>query len=282
MLRITLDDYVLHALTERVPSNVHSGLSGLASSEDRVTSGNVAGDQGMYVTSTLQGGRNISMSGALRGDGGSFQTKRQDFIAATMNQRDTTGTVVPRLLKITDLDGRLYQLEVVRRNLDFDHETPAFANYLLQLLAPDPLIYSQTETTATVSLPTGGGFIVPAIVPIDFDSSSGGMATVTNAGNAITKPTIEFYGPLINPVIANDATGSRIGLNLTLVAGDVVVLNHKLRTAVQGGSTNRMGSVMSGVNWWGLVPGDNPIRLSSDSPDTGYAIVRSRSAWSGL
>ena len=279
---IELDGYPLHSLIEDVPSLVHRGLDGLASAEDRIESGTVAGDHGAYVTSTLTGGRVITMDGRLHGSDSNYPVLRQRFIAATSNKRDVDGTVFPRMLKLYDLDGRDYQVGVIRRKLDFAHELPTTSEWRLELFASDPWIYSQDTVSTTLTLPTGGGFTVPVTVPIHFGNATGGSATVTNEGTAITKPVIELHGPLTNPVVTNETTGRRIGLNLTLLTGETVVIDLKARTAIQGGATNRMGSLASGFTWWGLPTGPNTLRLAADTYEAGYAIVTFHSAWGGL
>ena len=282
MQLIELDGYPLHSLIERVPSNVHRGVSGLAAPEDRIESGAVAGDHGLFITSTLSGGRTISIPGRLRGGETDFPVLRQAFIAATTNKRDANGRVAPRTLRLYDLDGRDYQIGVVRRSLEFDHELPTTAEFLLQLVAPDPWIYAQEETSLTLTLPTGGGYTVPVTYPKVYGNATGGTGTITNEGTAITKPVVEFHGPLTNPALTNETTGKRIGLTLTLGVGEVVILDMQRRTAIQGTSTNRMGFLSSGYSWWGLPTGPNDLRLSADTYEAGYAVVRARSAWQGL
>ncbi len=87
---------------------------------------------------------------------------------------------------------------------------------------------------------------------------------------------------MINPVITNLTTGSFLGLNLTLVSGDEVTIDTKNRTVMQGGTTNRMGSLTVGSTFWRLEPGDNTLTLTASAYDAGNASIYYRWTWEGI
>ncbi len=152
----------------------------------------------------------------------------------------------------------------------------------LQLEAMDYILESQTTTTVNSFLPQSGGVVYAVTYPIHFGASSGGSVVATNPGNAPAFPVVTLYGPMMNPVIANDATGEAIRLNLALVAGDVLTINMRRRLIVQGSNTNRMGSLVQGSKFWAVLPGNNNLRVGADSYDVGYATILFRASFLGL
>ena len=105
---------------------------------------------------------------------------------------------------------------------------------------------------------------------------------MTNCGNTPATPTISIAGPAINPVVTNDTSGEKLSLNLTLVAGDVITIDCFKRTVIQGASTNRMASVVTGSKFWSLAPGATALRFSADAYDVGTATITFRDAFIGL
>ncbi len=189
---------------------------------------------------------------------------------------------MPHLLKLTDLTGAQYRVSVVKEKLVMPDDNPSMGTWMLDLRATDWRIQAETLTSTAISLPQSGGVIFfPLTFPITFGASSGGSATITNTGTVEASPIITINGPTINPVISNDTTGERLGLNLTLVSGDQVVIDMDNATIVQG-STNRMGNKATGSRFWSLSSGANTIRFSADAYDVGTAVITFRSALLGL
>jgi len=180
------------------------------------------------------------------------------------------------------LDYSAYQVQVVTRSFQCELTSPTMGKWQLQLEAMDYILESQTISTITGYLPQSGGVVYPVIYPIHFGASSGGSVVATNLGNAPAYPTVTLYGPMINPVVANDATGESIRLNLTLVAGDVVAIDMRRRLIVQGTATNKMGSLVQGSKFWAVLPGNNALRVGADTYDVGYATFAWKDARLGL
>ncbi len=289
MQDIYLDSYHLHSLSTVLPTRAKTPVSGLEAPEDRLDVYDRPGRHGQTVAKALYGGRPISITGAIHGFGATdalaqadYRLQRQLFIQASAHQYDATGNLIPHILKLTDLTGSQYRVSVVKQKLVLPDSNPTWGTWMLDLRATDWRIQSETLTSISLSLPQSGGITFPITFPITFGASSGGSATITNTGTVEASPIVTINGPAINPVVSNDATGQSLGLNLTLVSGDQVVIDMDNATITQGGSTNRMGNKSAGSRFWILAPGANTIRFSADAYDVGAAVIAFRSALLGI
>jgi len=282
MNSIQLDTYSLHSLLAPQPCQT-KGATGLGFPQVRLDEYNRPGIHGATVAHTLYGGRTITLDGTIRGaDRTSFMANRAALEAAVSLKLDSVNVPIPRTLYLLDLDYSAYQVQVVTRSFQCELTSPTMGKWQLQLEAMDYILESQTISTITGYLPQSGGVVYPVIYPIHFGASSGGSVVATNLGNAPAYPTVTLYGPMINPVVANDATGESIRLNLTLVAGDVVAIDMRRRLIVQGTATNKMGSLVQGSKFWAVLPGNNALRVGADTYDVGYATFAWKDARLGL
>ncbi len=288
MTEIYLDAYHLHSLTTDLPTRARQPLSGIESAAIRLDSYNRPGEHGTTIANALYGEQTIALEGSLHGRGATeaaaqadYRRQRQLLREAVSIKRDANGTVLPRVLALTDLTGAVWRLNVVTRRFVLPDTLPTYGTWMLELAAIG-FIESSTQTTLTLTLPQSGGVTIPATFPLVFGASSGGSVIATNDGTAETYPTITLQGPLINPALTNETTGERLALTLTLGASDTVVINMARRTILQGGTTNRMGAKAAGSTFWSLSPGDNTLRFQADAYDVGTATVAYRSAYLGL
>lgn len=284
MTEIYLDSYHLHSLTTTgLPTTVRQPVDGLESPDVRIDAYDNPGDDGQTVANTLYGQRLITLQGRISGaDVATYRANRQAFITATSNQKDANGRPVFRLLKFTDDDGTVYHISVTTKLLQMADTYPTTTDWQLQLLATSSVVETDTEASLILSLPVSGGIVYPVVYPVVYGAASGGSGTATNAGTAAAYPTITLLGPLTNPVVSNETTGGRIALSLSMVSSDVVVIDMKARTIIQGGATNRMGSLQTGSTFWPLSPGVNLLRFTNDASNTGTATVEWHSAFTGI
>lgn len=282
MNRIQLDSYSLHSLLAPQPCQT-KGATGLGFPQVRLDQYNRPGIHGATVAHTLYGGRTITLDGTIRGaDRTSFMANRAALEAAVSLKLDSVNVPIPRTLFLLDLDYSAYQVQVVTRSFQCELTSPTMGKWQLQLEAMDYILESQTISTVNSFLPQSGGVVYAVTYPIHFGASSGGSVTAANLGNAPAFPVVAIYGPMINPVIVNDATGESVRLNLTLVAGDVVSIAMKQRIIVQGMATNKMGNLVQGSKFWSVLPGNNALRLSADAYDSGHATFSWRNSYIGL
>jgi len=278
-----LDTYHLHSLSTTLPTRVVYPLDGLDSPEIRLSAYNNPGAHGQTISNALYGGRVVAVQGSVRGnDTISYRANKQALATAVGLQNDTSGFPIPRLLKVTLGDGNTYQLPVITTKFNNPEQYPTRSIFQLELTATQWYLESDQLSSASVGLPQPGGASFPWSFSLSFSGGGGGTITVTNSGTATAYPTITIAGPVIAPVISNSTTGQKIALNLTLVTGDTIVINTKERTITQGGTTNKIGALMTGSSFWGLAPGDNVITYSANQYDTSTSALVWRSAIGGI
>lgn len=156
-------------------------------------------------------------------------------------------------------------------------------DWSMQLKAPDPRKYADTETVVTLTPPTGavGGVPFPTTFPATFTTTglSTSTTTLTNAGTIATRPTVILAGPLADPQIANTTTGRSLAFTgLNIAAGDTVVVDFDRRTALYNGTASRTNYLAAGAAWWDLAPGGNDIAFTAGGGN-GTAEIHYRTAW---
>lgn len=162
-----------------------------------------------------------------------------------------------------------------------------------QFHATDPRWYAAPTKTASVGLPSPlGGMTFPATFPVSFGGGGvGGVLQITNAGLFEMRPIFVITGPCINPVITNLTLpgAPTIGFNITLAAGDTLVIDTDFQSVVYTASgttagTSRRLSLRSTSVWFNLPPGLNQIQFSSSDGTLVAATlaVRSADAWASL
>lgn len=163
------------------------------------------------------------------------------------------------------------------------------------LHSSDPRWYAAPSQSQTVSLPAsiGGGLAIPPAVPWALGAgSAGGLLNVVNSGPFESRPVLIITGPCTNPVIANTsiAGAPQIGVNLTLNAGDTVVIDMDWRSIVYTTAGSTAGAparyaLMNGSTWWNLpAESTNTIEFTSadTSPVAGTLTIQSASAYLSL
>ncbi len=160
--------------------------------------------------------------------------------------------------------------------------TPCQREFFGVFRAGDPREYSQAEHSTNVFLPTAaGGFSFPLSFPLAFGTvSTGGIATINNAGNIETYPVITIYGPVDTPILENYTAGKLLKFNLSVAAGDYLVIDFKAKTVKLNGTASRMTALASGWSWWNLAPGNNEFHYRASTYEAAsYARVTWRDAW---
>ncbi len=278
-----LDTFHLHSLSTALPTRVGYPLDGLDSPDIRLSAYNNPGDHGQTLSNALYGARVIALQGSVRGDSTlAYRANKQALAQAVSLQRDSLGFPITRLFKVTLGDGLTYQAPVITTKFNNPEQYPSRSVWQLDLTATQWYLESDQLSSSSVGLPQAGGSSFPWTFPLSFSGGGGGTTTMTNAGTATAYPTITIVGPVLYPVISNNTTGQKIALNLTLLTSDTIVIDTKNRTIAQGGSTNKIGALMTGSSFWGLAPGDNIITYGANQYDTSTASLVWRSAIGGI
>lgn len=265
---------------------VHDPVEGLESPLFRVVDYDKPGEDGGVVSGSYYGLRPITLNGRVSGNGSAsaHETNRQALEAVCSVTRDSTGYPILSLLEFTTLGGSSYYTYVQIKQVRLAVSRGTSSAFQLSMVAPDPrLYYAGNQTTGVFSRASGGGFVLPVIVPITSSGSTGGTATATNTGNILTYPVLTLKGQLTNPYILNGATGQAIQLNRVIAGGETVVIDMAQKTVMLGGSTSLLSTRSSDSVWWGLSPGATLISLSTGSAsDTGTLEVTWNNAVMGI
>jgi spore coat protein U-like protein len=156
-------------------------------------------------------------------------------------------------------------------------------SFQLQLYAADPTTYGQALNTvngAALAAAAAGTFVPTAFTfPITFGgASSGGIATVLNAGNAPSWPIIRIYGQITAPSVVNVTTGLHVDLpGLTLNVGQYAEIDMRRETVrLNGSSTSPLTAYLDNTvsNFWPLPAGTSVVQLTGTGYDANaYAAV---------
>ena len=172
---------------------------------------------------------------------------------------------------------------VRRRNVPIDMEfNHGVARVTLDLIATDPLLYSNELHTSSTSLSgTGGGMTFDVTPDITFGTvSSGGGLSVTNAGNYATSPVFRIDGPCENPVIESLTADRSLSFDITLGESQFLVVDVAKRTILLGGTASRYSAMQTGSRWFDLEPGSNSLEFRASTSTNAVLEVSHRDAWS--
>lgn len=240
------------------------GVTGLGAADIRTSSFLFSGRHGGLVTDQFLGFRTIAVNGIIGSETREqHQLDRQALLSAM-----PIGSTFPVYIK--SFSGKTYRIDCSLTDVKMEYKPRGFmSDFLLQLTAGDPYFYSTDggdEQTAIINrVIENGGYVTPYILPVIWDAG-GAPTIVTNSGDANYYPVITIRDEALNPSITNLATGETFELTLSLLDGDELVIDMYNRTVKLNGS-DILGNKTDDSVWWALLPGDNPIALSSDVSD---------------
>lgn len=188
---------------------------------------------------------------------------------ATLRENVLKAFGLPRtgnsLMQFSTIDGKDLQVTVQLNNAieaPFEKGRVSSGILRLELVAPEPYMYGQTQTASTVALPVAGGTAIPTAIPLAL-VSSGGVVTISNNGNGSFKPVITIEGPVENPTILNATTGEQFTITGDFASVDTIVVDCEAETVTQNGVTNLLSS-FSG-DFIELMLGSNQINFSAST-----------------
>lgn len=130
-------------------------------------------------------------------------------------------------------------------------------------VVPDGKIYDTTVNTVTTGLPAStGGAAFAWTFPVNFGPSTGGTLPVVNDGLYPAKPVFQVLGPVINPKIANTATGQFVRVNISVAAGDTLLIDSDSRVVRLNGA-NRNINLDVNSSFFTIPPGGTTLSFSS-------------------
>lgn len=202
---------------------------------------------GLVAGPTRLGGRTITLSGLVLAGYESSSPRLMHEAGEALAAVLTTATRLARLRVQEPMLGLTREADVrLAQGSDFTMLTPQVARWSLYLVADDPLRYEAGET-----------IIRP-----------GQTVWVPNRGRIISRPLVEFVGPLTAPDLSGFVLGADVPAGVTLVADmrQRIVTRNGLRTFTPA------------QGFWQNVPvGGTSYKLTAGG--TGYVRVRRSSAW---
>ncbi len=172
------------------------------------------------------------------------------------------------VLEVNDPGGP-WRAEVYRADRPrFSIESGYYATFTLPLASPDHRRHGQTLGRLSSNISAiSAGVVAPVVANVSAGGGTASQVQATNAGNTPAAAIIRLAGPLTDPVITHDETGSTIRFaGLILLAGDVLEVDLNRRTITLAGVSRRQ-FVAGPAAWFMLAPGANTIRFAAASTD---------------
>lgn len=186
--------------------------------------------------------------GVRAADSATFEEKRRDLQEAFDLPRGGMA-----LLKFTTVGGLELQCYV---QLNAQIQAPLLAGHVtigdfrIELIAEDPLFYSQTQSSDDITFAAGSGSVDPG-------------------GNAPVYPTIRVHGNVTDPVITNTTLDKTVDFSgLTIPAGEYVDIDMLNETVINQVGVSNYEYVDNDDFWW--LQGSNTITISGTLGGSGY------------
>jgi hypothetical protein len=174
----------------------------------------------------------------------------------------------------------------VRRNssVDVSKVTSRVADVQFQVVAVDPRKLGTALTQQTALPATSGGLTVPFTIPFTITSTVvAGQINLTNPGNESGPVVVRIDGPCTGPIITHTSSTTTNALvfssNLSLGAGEFLLVDMDKHTALANGQTTRAGYITS--RGWSLFdPGANTWAFTASTYNSGSLLtVTASPAW---
>lgn len=220
---------------------------------------------GSYGGLTLFGERIVTLTLGVSVTVASFEQVVSGMAAAFANISDPAGllplqfNLSPAWTSARQVIGRVTKAGYP---VDLDYQYQRLKAIPVELTCPDPLITDTATQSVSAGLPSPtAGLAFPVGFPVGFGASVGGSFQVVNNGNEALPPVWTFTGPVTWPTLTMGAY--TLTFQLTLAAGDTLVVDCAANTAVLNGSASRAGTVATGSTFFFIPPGGATVGFSS-------------------
>lgn len=255
-------------------------VSGVDKPPIRTSDGEFSGRDGGWVSSQFYSKRRITIAGKLySNDCDSLFTLRCQLDAAFPIR-----TEVPLVFGLQNSTTRYASGYVTDLRCDWQvGDGNRDADFEVDIACPDPYFYEVTPDDPDsagwieqeIYKIVGGGYPTPYELPVEWEPSSS-PTIVTNTSGMPIFAQIVLDGTFTMPRVTNGVTGQYVQADLNTSNSDELKIDLGFRTATLNG-TSIISSLDSGSSWWALMPGDNPISLTTSSGgDDTVGIIRYR------
>lgn len=230
---------------------------GLSASDYNISTADIAGQDGGVVTNTRTLPRQIEFVGDY------LASMRQWYIS--FFKPKTPGTLIVTYNGTTRMiDYYISSVKWDSQNIHHDNE-----QFVLRLLCPQPYFMGMDDygqNIAAVQKIFAFPFIQPTKRGIITDYSEfGGLVTVENRGDMPTPIVVEIraQATVENPTFENTTTNEHITMNMTMNAGDVLILNTGSPPTAKLNGVNAPKYDRRSVANMQLAEGENKVRYSA-------------------
>lgn len=273
-------------------------IDGLGTPDKRTGDKPIPGEDGSYPGADTLSPRALVITAGIRtpGDPGAALDLFADLeqAAAAPTVRLTPGaTDVLRVQRPGRPPRRQYGRFIGVEAISMDTALYGWIPVRLKFAALDPTWYSDATEGLTlpldISAQAGQGFTAPLRAPMTTGTASPSTRPgwVTNGGRLPTWPTIRITGPVVNPKVWIQGTGTALQFNVTLGAGETLDVETRPGsrnvTRNSGGFAAGALSRASRLDLFRLPPGRSEIRWSAqDATNTARLALTWRDAHSSI
>lgn len=231
---------------------------------------------GAWVGKKLLGQRILNWVGRFAAEPEFWQDEIQRLRTAFA---PALGTEELTIVVRTRTETKMVYGTVVKRQIPVDYEYSYYgARLSIQFECSDPRRYSLGENSVFISMPdlVTDGLDYPLVYPLDYGmEATPSQLIVTNNGDAPTPVTLNFTGPVTNPVLVNQTTGQRLGFDIVLTGDEVLTVNTRLGTVLLDGTADRLYTRTldsSPILGFQLLPGENDMQAIATEWEAGAGI----------
>lgn len=238
-----------------------------------------AGQHGARNPNSYWRERVMTLELSIRGDSIADYVTQRNAVLLAYNLPQSG----PALATFTTIDGRNLQMMIYLRSITgpFERGQVSHGSMLVEIMAVDPYIFTQSETEVEIELPVAAGTAIPTAIPLSLAYGAGAGETITLLGSGLSYPTVTIVGPVTDPVIKNDTTGEEMQVEGEFTGSDTIVIDMDNQTITQNGTINLLDD--SNGTFWALHPGANLILFSSSTYDAAaLATVAYRDSYLGV
>src|ERR1044071_6420966 len=229
---------------------------------------------GAWVGKKLAGQRILTWSGR-------FAPEETNEWSTTLSELKQVFTIPPGTTEYaiavrTRSDTKIAFGAVTQRAIPMDYAYSYFgANLTIQFECSDPRLYSLSEITVFISMPTDteDGLDYPLVYPLDYGADEFvSDLNIINEGNAPTPMTLVYNGPAINPTLVNSTTNQQLGFDISLTETDTLTVNTRTGTVLLNGTADRLYTrklTSSPILGFELQPGLNELHAYADEWESG-------------
>jgi len=247
-----------------------------------------SGDQGrlrrhgLHAGDDFLGGRAVTVEFEVYGeDDAAFEAAMESLLDATVPAGPEIGLAF-QLPGVADGTKALVYARPRKRSVNMDtsylYKLPTVT---VEFFAVDPRIYSSQESSSAVAVATtSGGLEFDASPDLTFGTTGeGGTFNAENAGHFPAGITFRIDGPCSNPRIVNQTLDKTIEIDMTLAAGEYILVDTADRTVLLGGTASRYSTLTADSEWFDLGSGDNDIKFRASTSSGATMTATWRSAW---